>query len=206
MTTIYRANNARLSVADAKRLILGAVPLEQAVDVYAQVDDEGCINFDGPIECRVNEAANIQASHLDHDFLKTCNDLDIRPRMKYRPVITDYNGDVSRDGTYTIAHDEFVTLAEIFGLLVVTGEAPVTQTTTPSPAPVATESASGGGEPVTGKRWTPEKLAELKSYREKHGTKKAAEFFRISEQLIRQKLPSEKPQPKGYSAFTHRMK
>lgn len=82
--------------------------------------------------------------------------------------------------------------------------APATDTATP--APVAVVSASGGVEPVTVKRWTLENLAELKSYREKHGTKKAAEFFRVSEQLIRQKLPSEKPQPKGYSAFTHRPK
>ena len=75
-----------------------------------------------------------------------------------------------------------------------------------TPAPVVAVGASGGVESVIGKRWTPEKLAELKSYREKHGTKKAAKFFCISEQLVRQKLPSEKPQPKGYSAFTHRPK
>ena len=80
------------------------------------------------------------------------------------------------------------------------------QPTTPGPAPVVAESASGGVEPVAGKRWTSEKLAELKSYREKHGTKKTAEFFGISEQRIRQMLPSKKPQPKGYSAFTHRTK
>ena len=76
----------------------------------------------------------------------------------------------------------------------------------PQAAPVVAESASGGVEPVTGKRWTPEKLAELKSYREKHGTKNAAKFFRISQQLIRQKLPSEKPQTKGYSVFMRHIK
>lgn len=76
----------------------------------------------------------------------------------------------------------------------------------PQAAPVVAAGASDGVEPVTGKRWTPEKLAELKSYREKHGTKKAAEHFCISASLIRQKLPSEKPQPKGYSAFTYRTK
>ena len=76
----------------------------------------------------------------------------------------------------------------------------------PQAAPVVAVDESDCVEPVTGKRWTPEKLAELKSYREKHSTKKAAEFFGISGQLIRKMLPSEKPQPKGYSAFTHRMK
>lgn len=91
-------------------------------------------------------------------------------------------------------------------------DALIAEATPPSPAPapqaapVAAVSASGGVESAAGKRWTPEKLAELKSYRDKHGTKKAAEYFAISEQLIRRKLPSEKPQPKGYSAFTHRIK
>ena len=50
MTTIYRASTARLNVADAKRLILDAVPLEKAVDVFAFVDERGNIDFDGPIE------------------------------------------------------------------------------------------------------------------------------------------------------------
>ena len=70
-----------------------------------------------------------------------------------------------------------------------------------TPAPVVTASASN----APGKVWTPERLAEVKAYREKHGTKKAAEHFNISTSLIRQKLPSAKPKPKGYSAFTHRI-
>ncbi len=90
--------------------------------------------------------------------------------------------------------------------LVMDGFEPEQATAEPQAAPVVADSAPGGVELVTGKRWTPENLAELKSYREKHGTKKAAEHFCISESLIRQKLPSEKPQPKGYSAFTHRIK
>lgn len=75
-------------------------------------------------------------------------------------------------------------------------------TATPSPAPVPTQSASN----ASGRVWTPEKLAEVKAYREKYGTQKAAEYFKVSTSLIRQKLPSDKPQPKGYSAFTHRPK
>lgn len=75
--------------------------------------------------------------------------------------------------------------------------------TSPAPVPQAAPIETVG---ASGKRWTPEKIAELKSYRDKHGTKKAAEYFAISEQLIRRKLPNEKPQPKGYSAFTHHIK
>lgn len=144
MTTIYRDNTDRLSVADAKRLILDAVPLEKAVEVYAQVDDQGNINWDGNVECLINEKSNIPASHLDHDFLATCNDLSIRPRMKYRPVITDYAGNVSQDGYYTITHDEFVRLAELFGLLVRVETTPEPQGATPAPV---TDSASNDTAP-----------------------------------------------------------
>jgi len=78
------------------------------------------------------------------------------------------------------------------------------QAETPGAAPVVVESASNA--PSNGKVWTPERLAEVRAYREKHGTKKTAEHFNVSTSLIRQKLPSEKPKPKGYSAFTHRIK
>lgn len=56
------------------------------------------------------------------------------------------------------------------------------------------------------KVWTPERLAEVKAYRDMHGTKKAAEHFGCSPQLIRKKLPKAPPQSKGYNAFTYRPK
>lgn len=71
--------------------------------------------------------------------------------------------------------------------------------------PVVANIAPDSMKLAISKKWTPEKLAELKSFRDKNGTKKTAEHFDISEQLIRKKLPGEKPRPKGYSAFTHRM-
>ncbi len=71
-------------------------------------------------------------------------------------------------------------------------------------APLAIESASTA--PGNGKVWTPEKLAEVKAYREKYGTRKTAEHYQVTEQRIRQLLPGEKPKAKGYSAFTHRPK
>ena len=72
------------------------------------------------------------------------------------------------------------------------------------PAPVVAESASVA--PGNGKVWTPEKLAELKAYRAAHTMPETAKKFGISEQRIRQLLPSNKPKGKGYSAFTHHMK
>lgn len=56
------------------------------------------------------------------------------------------------------------------------------------------------------KVWTPERLAEVKAYRDIHGTKKAAEHFGCSPQLIRKKLPKAPSQSKGYNAFTYRPK
>lgn len=59
--------------------------------------------------------------------------------------------------------------------------------------------AGSGGKDI---RWTPERLGKLKAYREKHGTKKAAEYFGITEARVRKLLPREKPKQRGYSAFT----
>lgn len=54
------------------------------------------------------------------------------------------------------------------------------------------------------RKWTEERLLELANYRTAHGTKRAAEKFAISESRIRQLLPSEDPQPTGYSVFNPR--
>ena len=71
-------------------------------------------------------------------------------------------------------------------------------------SPVVTDSSSN--VPGNRKVWTPEKLAELKAYREAHTMPETATKFGISEQRIRHLLPSNKPKQKGYSAFTHRIK
>ena len=76
------------------------------------------------------------------------------------------------------------------------------QPQTATPAPVVRDSDAPGN----GKVWTPEKLAELKAYRAAHTMPETATKFGISEQRIRQLLPSKKPKRPGYSAFTHHMK
>ena len=80
----------------------------------------------------------------------------------------------------------------------------------PAPAP-ATDAATPA--PVTGsasnaptKKWTPERLAELKAFRASHTMPETAKKFGISEQRIRELLPSNNPKSKGYSAFTYRSK
>lgn len=51
------------------------------------------------------------------------------------------------------------------------------------------------------KRWTPEKLEELKAYREKHGAKKTAAQFAISGARVRQLLPGEKSKSMPFWGF-----
>ena len=72
---------------------------------------------------------------------------------------------------------------------------PPAQTATP-PAPVV----------AGGKKWTDEKLAELKTYREAHTMPETAVKFGISEQRIRELLPSEKAKAKPFAGLTHRIK
>lgn len=70
----------------------------------------------------------------------------------------------------------------------------------PTPAPAAVQSQAGA------KKWTPERLEELRAYRDKHGTKKAAAWAGVSTARVRELLPGDKPRPKGYSAFNPRLK
>lgn len=65
--------------------------------------------------------------------------------------------------------------------------------------------AESSASTTPGKVWTAEKLAEAKAYREKYGTRKTAAHYQVSEARIRALLPSNKPRPKGFGVFIHRM-
>ncbi len=58
----------------------------------------------------------------------------------------------------------------------------------------------------TPKKWTGERLEELRAFRDQHGTKKAAHHFGVTGARVRQLLPTGKSAPKGHSVFTHRPK
>ena len=64
-----------------------------------------------------------------------------------------------------------------------------------APAPIAPTTSDDR------KRWTPELLNELRIYRDKYDTKKAAEHFGISTQRVRRLLPGDTPAKKPYSVF-----
>ena len=73
------------------------------------------------------------------------------------------------------------------------------------PIDTAPEQSPATPAPVAGKKWTPEKLAELKAYREVHTMPETAVKFGISEQRIRGLLPSQKPKAKPFAGLIHRM-
>lgn len=122
MGTIYKDNTDLLTVAETKRLIVGSMPTEMAVSVFASLNEKG--EVEGSLEVGKPSDTCIQADFIDTDFPALCHQQGITPRHKYRPVFMDYSGAVERDAYYTITHVEFVRLAELFGLLVVVGKAP----------------------------------------------------------------------------------
>lgn len=56
----------------------------------------------------------------------------------------------------------------------------------------------------TTKRWTPEVVEELIAYHAVHGTKKAAEKYRVNEPRIREVIRNNKPQPTANNPFVHK--
>jgi hypothetical protein len=147
MATIYRKNAERVTVAEAKRLILDTLPTELTISVFVPVDEHGAATGDPQIVS--NPSGTIQALHLDDDFAETLKQLDILPRMKYRPVMTDYTGGPYQDDTYSISHDEFVTVAGLFNIQVAIGNAPAQNTTKPAPVTVAVQSTKTRRDALT---------------------------------------------------------
>lgn len=68
------------------------------------------------------------------------------------------------------------------------------------------EDVRGSVAAPAGKKWTLERIAEMRAFKTAHGTKATADHYQVSEAFVRKKCPSDKPPPKGYSAFTHRQK
>ena len=58
----------------------------------------------------------------------------------------------------------------------------------------------------TGKRWTPEMLAELSAYRDRHTMPETAKKFGITEQRIRHLLPRKESKVTPFSGLGHRIK
>lgn len=118
MTAIRTAETGRITIAEAKRLIVESSRRESFIQVYRRQD--------GTIEAVPDaEPKSIFASHLDEDFAPTCEQLEIVPRWKYRPSKPGYTGDPATDELYTITRDELSRLGGLFGLSFEDATAPM---------------------------------------------------------------------------------
>ena len=139
---------------------------------------EGCLNDDGTLP-EINSLAKLPGSWVRREAVNR--------------FLLQLEGELGLKSAY-----DFGSIRKTADPLSMDGQRLIKAT----PTPMAADSAST----VPGKVRTPEKLAEMKAYREKHGTKKAAAHYQVSEARIRKLLPGDKPKSKGYSAFTHHTK
>ena len=117
----------------------------------------------------------------------------------------DVNADFADAQCWEISLLEFRHFCDERGWQVPAEFCPVGYAPTAPAEPPQAVPAESSASTRPGKVWTAEKLAEAKAYREKYGTRKTAAHYQVSEARIRALLPSNKPRPKGFSVFTHRM-
>lgn len=148
------------------------------------------------------EAARLMCG-LDPDLFKS---LESRPNMNDQRQLCAKAAMIQRlaerEGKESATPGEWITWAGRHQIAVHDGfrlevESAPAQTAATLPPVVA------GG---TVKKWTPEKLAELKAYRDCHTEPETAKQFGISGARIRKLLPTGRPQKKPYSGFTHLIK
>jgi hypothetical protein len=118
MPTIHRRSADHISVEEAKRLISRAFTPEPVVDLYVEVDPKGNAIPGGQVKAVLSEAAYPRGAFLDLDFGALCQQLNIVPRMIWRPIVREYAGK-AHDAMYSLTHDEFVRLASEYGVQVV---------------------------------------------------------------------------------------
>lgn len=141
MPTICRQNSERISVADAKRLILDALPLELGAARFfgkPGPDGEPIWDFDSVVQV---PAAEAHAPYLDSGFLALCKGLGFEPHLMFSPAIGGYSANPKQDDSYMLTHAQFVKLAECYSLTVEVepaSPAPEQETATPAPVPKET--------------------------------------------------------------------
>ncbi len=107
----------------------------------------------------------------------------------HRLILDIESGEINLDHAFTEINDK--------------ANAPTVVQSNPAPAVEAMTLVVASGNV---KRWTTEKLAELKAYRDTHKMTETVAKFGISEQLIRKKLPRGKPKATPFSELIHRSK
>lgn len=128
MKTIYRPDDGRITIAEAKRLILAALPATEQASISMHIDSSGEPQWDGPVEV-VLVKEPMATGHMTNAILGAMREGQITPRVTFNPAFTAYKGTESDDDYFAISHKEFEVFAELFDCRVVVGEPP------PAPAP-----------------------------------------------------------------------
>lgn len=115
---IFRQAETRLTVAEAKNLLLENLPAEHYVEVELILNHDGQVDDVDLDTMRERFDAQVYAQGLDADFKGICAQLAIVPRLKWRPLLSTYEPGKGQDDIYTISHAEFVRLAGLYGLEV----------------------------------------------------------------------------------------
>ena len=121
MPTISRANTDRLSVAEAKHLILNALPNSEGVDhvrIYGHLDEDGEPVWDMD-SLQNGTGAEANERYINNDFLGICQSLGFEPHLKWSPARGGYVASGANDRLYMLTHAEFVQVASRYSLMVV---------------------------------------------------------------------------------------
>lgn len=132
MTTIYKKDTGRLKVAEAKRLIVEAMPDDEpgyvAFSCAVDADGNERWDFDNPKHQTYRETVQ---RRLNNSFLDLCQKAGFEPHLSIDPSTKGYRLREADDHLYMVTHAQFVKLAEAFSLTVVVGDEPDA-----TPAPV----------------------------------------------------------------------
>lgn len=124
MPTVVIDGEPRIALDKAKEILVGAMPVEGGLDIYMRLLPDGSPDWDGPFERVLNPAARRGEAFMQADFPDLFAELGIVPRMIRRPTWKDF-GPAKDLADYSITKEEFVRLAECYGVKVVEGEVPV---------------------------------------------------------------------------------
>lgn len=153
MTVIYKKDTGRLKVAEAKRLIIEAMPDDEPgyVAFSGTVDADGIEHWDidNPKHQTYRETVQFR---LNNSFLDLCREAGFEPHLSIDPSTKGYRLREVDDRLYMVTHAQFVKLAEVFSLTVVGGDEPAA-----TPAPVVAD----GDAPAIPKNQRPDLLTPL---------------------------------------------
>ncbi len=125
MATIYRADTGRLTVAEAKQLMIDALPddLPGYASFRGEMNSAGEVDWDidNPTHATFREASKFR---LDNQFPDLCKSLGFEPHLSIDPTANGYRLREDDDRDYMITHAQFVKLADKYSLSVEIGDAP----------------------------------------------------------------------------------